>query len=341
MRFLVAHPGPQFSVQDVYNGWVESLRGLGQQVFEFNLGDRLTFYATVLKEVEEGKFTAALNAEQATELAVNGLYASLMRVRPHVLLIVSGFFIPPELITIARAAGVKVVVHHTESPYEDQRQLQVANCDLNLLNDPMNIDQFKAVAPSVYMPHAYRETLHTPGPVDPDLECDFSFVGTGYQSRVEFFEALDLSSLRVRLAGNWQLLTEDSPLRGFVEHELDECLDNEQTAALYQSTKVGLNLYRRESEGGATDLTGWAIGPREVEMAATGLFFLRDSRPEGDELFSMLPTFTGPEDASEQIRWWVRHDSEREAAADKARSAIADRTFSNNARRLMRLLEGK
>jgi spore maturation protein CgeB len=322
----------------VYAGWVESLRQLGQQVFEFNLGDRLTFYASVLQEVDEGRFKRALNPEQAIELAVNGLYAGLMKVRPHVLLLVSAFFIPPELIAIARAAGVKVVVHHTESPYEDHRQIQVADCDLNLLNDPQNIDQFLQVAPTIYMPHAYREILHHPGPVDADLVCDFSFVGTGYPSRIAFFEALNLQGLTVRLAGNWQILADESPIRPFVEHELSQCLDNEETVRLYQSTRVGLNLYRRESEGGKTNLTGWAIGPREVEMAATGLFFLRDPRPEGDELFPSLPTFTGPEDASEQIRWWARHDTQRQAAAGKARAAIADRTFALNARRLMQIL---
>ena len=40
-----------------------------------------------------------------------------------------------------------------------------------------------------------------------------------------------------------------------------------------------------------------AMGPREIEMAACRLFFLRDPRPECDEVFPMLPAFDGPEDA--------------------------------------------
>ena len=50
MRWLVGHPGPHFSVHDLYEGWVEALRGLGEQVFTFNLGDRLSFYDAVLIE---------------------------------------------------------------------------------------------------------------------------------------------------------------------------------------------------------------------------------------------------------------------------------------------------
>ena len=54
MRWLAAHPGPSFSVQDVYTGWVEALRDLGQHIVEFNLGDRLTLYAAALPEVADG-----------------------------------------------------------------------------------------------------------------------------------------------------------------------------------------------------------------------------------------------------------------------------------------------
>jgi hypothetical protein len=41
MRILVIHPGPDFSVHDVYAGWVFALKQLGCQVFEYNLNDRL------------------------------------------------------------------------------------------------------------------------------------------------------------------------------------------------------------------------------------------------------------------------------------------------------------
>lgn len=37
MKILVIHPGPDFSVHDVYAGWVHALKALGCQVFEYNL----------------------------------------------------------------------------------------------------------------------------------------------------------------------------------------------------------------------------------------------------------------------------------------------------------------
>jgi hypothetical protein len=41
MRILVVQPGPDFSVHDVFTGWVEALRGQGAEVATYNLNDRL------------------------------------------------------------------------------------------------------------------------------------------------------------------------------------------------------------------------------------------------------------------------------------------------------------
>ncbi|MFD6069440.1 glycosyltransferase family protein [Amycolatopsis lurida] len=338
MRFLAAHPGPQFSVHDVYVGWVEALRELGQQVLDFNLAERLTFYDAALLETPDRELRKAVSAEQAQKLAVNGLYAALYKTRPDVLFAVSAFFYTPELLDLARSYGTKVVLLHTESPYEDGRQLAIAaHADLNLINDPTNIDDFSRVAPTVYVPHSYRPTIHRPGPGNPDLTADLAFVGTGYASRIEFLEQMDLSGLDVLLAGNWQQLDDGSPLRPFVAHDPEECLDNEQTADVYRSAEIGLNLYRLEAE--AEHLAdGWAMGPREVEMAACGMFFLRDPRPEGDDVLPMLPTFTTAGEASEQLRYWLGRPAERTELAAQARAAIADRTFTHRAADLMRLL---
>lgn len=340
MRIVVAQPGPEWSVQDVYAGWVEALRGLGHQVYEFNLNDRLVFYDRAAIEVADGEYRKAVpDADKVAGLAFNGLAAMLYKARPHLLLVVSGFFIPAELLDQARSYGTKVVLLHTESPYEDERQLKLAgHVDLNLLNDPTNMTAFNLQGPTVYMPHAYRPSMHKPGPVQPELASEFVFVGTGFPSRIRFLGAMNLDGIDVALAGQWQALDDGSPLRKYVAHDVSECLDNTDAIGLYQSGKVGINLYRREAERPELS-TGWAMGPREVELAACGLFFLRDPRPEGDDLLSMLPTFTSPGEAGDLLRWWLAHDDARARAAVQAREAIADRTFDNHAARLLRLLE--
>jgi hypothetical protein len=339
MRFVVCHPGPAFSVHDVYVGWSEALAELGHQVVPFNLEDRLTFYSSAFFNVSEGTFRKALPQEQAIELAVNGLYATLYKTRPDVLLVVSAFLVPAELLDLARRSGTRVVLLHTEAPYEDTRQLAIApHADLNLLNDPVSIDRYRAVAPSVYLPHAHRPRVHCPGPAEPDLAADLAFVGTGFESRIAFFEAMDLTGVDLLLAGHWQRLAEGSPLRKHVAHNIGECLDNVDAVRIYRSARMGLNLYRRETDDG-DHAAGWAMSPREVEMAATGLPFVRESRGEGDALLPMLPRFASPGEAGEVVAWLLSHERERRRIANEARRAVADRTFVNHARRLLGLLE--
>jgi hypothetical protein len=116
-------------------------------------------------------------------------------------------------------------------------------------------------------------------------------------------------------------------------------MDNADAARLYRSAKVTANLYRKEtSEGGQA--AGWAMGPREVELAACGSFFMREPRGEGDDLFPMLPTFTTPAEFESQLRWWLAHPEERKAASVAARAAIADWTFTNTAARLLSIVDG-
>jgi hypothetical protein len=351
VRWVVAQPGPDWSVHDVHVGWCEALRELGETVSEFNLNDRLSFFDNAFLRVgdepvdgQPEQFRKALTAEQATELAVAGLAAMLWKFRPHVLLLVSGFFADTQLLDHARKAyGTRVVALMTEQPYELDRELALAaHCDLVLLNDPLHLDRFAGAAPTVFAPHAYRPAVHYPGPPVPALACDVAFVGTGFGSRRAFFEGLHgsgrLDGRDVLLAGNWRGLADDSPLRKWIgTDDPGHCVDNAQTADLYRSARCGINLYRREAEH--EQVTGGvAMGPREVEMAACGLFFVRDPRPEGDQVLPMLPTFTTPEEAGDLIAWYLDHPDTRRALALRAGAAVADRTFTASATKLLGLL---
>lgn len=350
MRILVVHPGPNFSVADVHDGWVEALRGLGVEVASFNSDDRIQFYGHALISTGDVDDTGhplvrrAMNDQEALRMAMQGVSHAAFTFWPDAVMFVSGFFVTPGLMSLLQQRRMKVILLGTESPYQEKMQLERAQCsDITLLNDPANIEQYRELGiVAEYAPHAYRPSVHYPrtGPPDKDLNADLAFIGTGFASRIEFFERMDLDGLDVLLGGCWPLAGK-SPLRQYMGHDIEECVDNTEAAGVYRNAKCGINFYRREYDDAddATAVTPWAMGPREVEQAACGMFYLRDPRAEGDEVLSMLPTFSGPEDAGEQLRWWLAHDGEREQAADKAREAIADRTFTSNAKRLLELLE--
>lgn len=341
MRVLLVHPGPHFSVSDVHDGLFEGFRALGVNTASVNLQDRLGFYSSAGRiDKATGEFQNMVNEEGAVRLASKGLEAVCFEWWPDVVIVVSCFYVPLDTLDIIRARGIKVVILGLESPYEDDVQLaRAAHADLNVINDPTNLERFAAIGPAAYLPHAYRPTLHRPGPAVPDLACDFAFVGTGYPSRVEFLESVDWTGIDVALAGNWQATDPDSPLRKFVSHDIDHCVENTEAVDLYRSAKASANLYRREAQ--RPELSeGWAMGPREVELAATGTFFLREKRGEGDEVLPMVPTFDGPEDFADKLRWYLDRPDERQTITIAARVAIAERTFAANAAQLLRHLTG-
>jgi len=151
-------------------------------------------------------------------------------------------------------------------------------------------------------------------------------------------EQVDWTGIDVLLGGHWRDIPEGSPLLPILGDHLDRCVDNTETVDVYRSTQMSANLYRREAE--QDDLVaGWAMGPREVELAATGTPYLADPRGEVTEVLPMVPTFDGPGDFGEKLRWWLGHPSERERLAADACEAVADRTFRNAAARLLTELD--
>lgn len=339
MRILTVEPGPSFSVADVHQGWRRAFADLGHQVVNYNLGDRLSFYHNAHLPDGDGGFRKPLDEKQANSLAMVGVESAILRWRPELVVFTTGYYAAGETLEMIRNRGCRVAVLFTECPYEDDRQLELAPyTDINVINDPTNLDTFKMVQPnSVYLPHSYDPVLHHPGSPDPDLACDVCFVGTGFPSRVEFLEAVDWTGIDFKLAGSWGSLSETSPLRQFVIHDLDECWPNEQTVDLYRSAKATFNLYRREAN--SVELAdGWSMGPREVEAVASGCFLLRDPRPESDATFPMLPSFGSPYEFGQQLRWWLAHDMERREAAAMAREAVADWTFTRRAEQLLALI---
>jgi hypothetical protein len=354
-RILMVHPGPDFSVADVHQGWEAALTKLGHTVMTYNTNDRLTFYGKAKIEVPDsdrcaecGEYKHKLlvpESDQLRQLATKGLMETCYLFWPDVIFFISAFFQSPAQLQVLKTRGHKLVLLHTESPYQDDEQMVRGEfADLNLINDPCNIEAWRDMGiPVRYQPHSYNPKRHYVDGKGLKKECDFTFVGTAFQSRCKFFHDMDLSTLgRVSIGGGgWDTCPDEySDVLKYLGHPVDQCVDNEETARIYRISKTGINFYRRESEESHKG-EGWAMGPREIEMAACGLFFLRDPRGESDEVFGgsrqlglpdVLPTFTDAGDASEQLKWWIKHDEARNKAALRARDCVMNRTFDNAAR---------
>jgi hypothetical protein len=337
MRALVVNPGPNFSVADVARGWARGLADLGVQVRTFELDKLLDYFAYAYTD-RNGDIVKAHTETEAIQLAAGQIKAACYDWWPDLVIVVSGFFMYPQLVDIMRDRHRHVVLLCTESPYEDEAQLQKAAWyDGVVLNDPTNLDAFAEVCdgPALYAPHAYDPAVHYRAPAK--RHADVSWIGTCYPSRAAFLEQVDWSGLDVSFGGNFK----DAPesLLRFVGHEPEECVDNDVTAEVYRGSLASFNIYRAETNGQLSDSAdGYSMGPREVEMARCGLWFARQSRPESDEVFPMLPTFSDPQELGDQLRWAIANSEARMMAVERAFAAVEDRTFPNNARALLQAL---
>jgi spore maturation protein CgeB len=340
MRALVVAPGPQFSVLDVYAGYVEALEELlgVDNVDTFDIHLVLNAFSGIQRATDGGDPEVVFDDQGVVKLAAEHLTAAAYRWWPELIVFVSGFFILPDTLRLLRSRGHKLAMIHTESPYEEPAQLRRAELvDVNIVNDPINLDSYRAIGPAAYLPHAYRPTVHSPGPALGGYQSDVCFIGTAYPERVELLSTVNWSGIDLALGGNWRMLDEGHHLLRHLAHETDTCIDNDQTVNAYRSAKIAPNIYRQQHMDGGHDV-GWSMGPREVEIAAVGGAMLaRQPRTEGDELFPFLPTFTDAAELEDVCRYYLVHDDERSDAVLKAREAVADRTFTNNAGELLRL----
>ncbi|MEJ7763884.1 MAG: glycosyltransferase [Acidimicrobiales bacterium] len=336
MRILVVWPGASWATADVARGWADGLEQAGADVVRFRLDQRIEWLE---RHLTEDECRAPDAAKRVRYQAAESLAGALYEHRPDLTVVVDGKDIPPDVWQRIRARGERVALVHTEAPYEMGRIESMHWCaDVHLVNDPVGVEPLLKHTPhAFYAPHSYYPAVHYPE--DKPKDHEVVFVGSGFAGRAAFLGAVDWQTVgRLTLAGHWRSPGAELPdhLAPFVA-DLPEPLPNAQTAHLYRTSKVGLNLYRTDHvEDAAAD--GWAVGPREVEMAACGLFFLRQPRPEGDALFPMLPTFDSPEELTDLAAWWLAHDDAREEAAAAARSAVADRTFERLAATLLRRL---
>ena len=125
MKVLLVEPGPNFSVADVCTGLHKGLKACGVDVRVLNLSDRLTFFSAAHIPDERGKrkkWVRAFDESAAVMMAAKGIEQVCYEWWPDVVVLVSGMFVPAEVLGVLALRPHHVVLWCTESPYEDDRQ---------------------------------------------------------------------------------------------------------------------------------------------------------------------------------------------------------------------------
>jgi spore maturation protein CgeB len=354
LRVALIHPGADWATFDTYEGIYKALERKGVEVVAYNLSGRIQASGGYFKwwwnhQKRQGydlpKYTEAdILFDACQHILTRALYFGVDWV-----VLISGTYIPPQVLGMIRRAGLKICTILTESPYQEIQEITLARySDVVFTNERTAIPTF---APHCrmrcyYWQHALDPEKHHPDTQDGDVEGledvaahDVVFVGTGWEERCDLLEAVNWDGIDFGLYGSWALLGSRNKLR---QHIRAGIIDNHLTAALYRKAKIGINLHRTSiTWGRGVDHIERAesMNPRCYELAADGCFFLTDYRAEVGEVFGdAVPTFDTPQELEQWIRYYLAHDAERREMAAKLPGLVAEHTFDNRIPKLMDVL---
>lgn len=332
-RILVIAPGHSFSTYDVYCGLVEGLRAAGATVLTYPLHDTLETMELLVGAAQQ--LNISERYPDPMMLASAGIPGFAMAHQVEWVIAVHGLNIPPAIPYAFRQGGYKTALFCTESPYQLVEEAQAAqHYDLVLTSERKALDLFGK--PTHYLPHAYRPSIHTPdGPrAEP---CDVFFAGTMFPERAALIDAVDWTGIDFR----------DKALRytdsAKVPDLLAQIIGNSDVASHYRSAKIAINQHRTAMHPtyGGTIRPGDAesLNPRAYEVPACGGFLISDPRAELDEVFAgSVPTYTDSDSLGRVIRYYLAHEGERRALAERQRAAVQSHTWASRANALLATL---
>ena len=121
------------------------------------------------------------------------------------------------------------------------------------------------------------------------------------------------------------------------------CLDDshESTGNIFNASKINLNLHSSTERDGV-DPTGDFLNPRTFELAGCGAFQLVDRRALLDEVFTPgedIVTFEDTEDLKKKIDYYLEHEDERKAIAEKSRRTVLEKhTYQHRLRDMLSVI---
>lgn len=333
MKLLLIHPGASFATHDVYVGYRDALRALGVACIEYRLDERIDGWSDFIKHTHRRRKIGPVDDGEILHRAGMDILPQAVWHGVDGVLAISAMYLRESALALLRKAGVPLAILLTESPYDDPQQAQYGRwADVVFTNERSSVAYLARYCRRVvYLPHAHDPARHRPDlPVDPAIPAhDVVFVGTGFRERRTLLAAVDWTGIDLALYGQWDRPGKLKPyVRGGV-------VDNATAAMLYRKAKIGLNLYRTSKGWDGAEHIDHAesLNPRAVELAACGVFTVSDYRAEVREVFGQhVPTFIEAAGLADQVRYWLRRETQRARLAAELPSKVAPLTFEARAR---------
>ena len=335
MRVILVHPGHVLSTAWIYDGYYDALKDMGVEVQDVRLDKLLAFSHELVsskRELFDGDQGGTLQSWKmhvGQQLAVPRIMECMVD-GGEVMLNICGKLWSMQNLSLIGLLPIPKVVLFTESPYEDDSQIQqLLYYNSCFTNDRSSLELLDGVRPTAYLRHAYDPEVFMP--VELPIKFDYSFIGTPFGNRRSILKAL--ASTPSLTGYIFDRTTDDEGSVMFVPQAA--------AARVYNQTKVNLNIHRTERYYGNGEHidAAYSLGPRAFEIAGCAAFQLCDNnRPELAEVFGdTVATYDQPEEVPELVRYWA-DDARAARRLEMARASyeIALRnTYAVRARQLV------
>ncbi len=202
-------------------------------------------------------------------------------------------------------------------------------------------DYFALGANPIYCQEAANPSAYS-APFNGTYQQNVTFIGARYADRAAYLLGLHRGGVTPAIFGeNWKLKQPAAPERLmrrllrkplFPKSALRGYIEDAEVASIYRHSKISLSF----SVVGSTHLANQPIRQvrlRDFEIPMSGGFMLAERFEELENFFEPereMATFAGAEELLEKIKYYLRHDAQREKIrAAGHRRALAQHTWAN------------
>lgn len=221
--------------------------------------------------------------------------------------------------------GCPTAVWLLDEPYEvDDTSQWSRHFQHVFISDPATLDRHHD---ATYLPVCFDP--HVQYPSGGPRPYEVGFIGGGNGTRDRYLAALARAGLLSYVVGGaWN----DPEVNRLC---LAPNIQPSQTAALYQQTRIVLNVFREVHHYNARKTPATSLNPRVYEALACGALVVSEWRPEVDRIVPELPTFTTEAECVALIDYLLTHPVDAEDIRLRCAARLRDHTYAHRLRTVL------
>lgn len=336
MDVLTSRPAPVFPLRQIHVLYITSGKEYPYAPVDDGIQETLRLLAANVTVASPSQAVAQLAAE----------------IRPDLVLALDGWNLPLEQVDEIRGMGIRTALWLTDDPYyTDVTSGLVMHYDYIFTLELNCVDFYRqnGCANVHYLPFAAYTGYYRPLRDRAANRRNLSFVGSAFWNRVDFFRPIlnELMDRGLYINGFWwERLFEPGAYPGRVE--MDKWMGPQETAEVYSSSKIAINLHRAFNDISVNNNTAMiealSPNPRTFEIAASGTLQIVDARSDIARFYTPgieIETFSSQEELLGKIDFYLNHEKERREIVIRALDrTLKEHTYTHRLNELLTVIFG-